>query len=83
MNVRSPVLLTLAVLIVYVLHQDLWLWRAARPLVFGFVPIGLFYHVAYSVLAALLMWLLVARAWPKHLEPDVQQRSAPPSGRVP
>jgi len=60
-------LLTLAVLVVYALHQDLWLWRSARPLVFGFVPIGLFYHAAYSVLAALLMWLLVAHAWPSRL----------------
>lgn len=66
-------LLALAVLIVYLLHQDLWLWRTARPLVFGFVPVGLFYHVAYSVLAALLMWLLVSRAWPKHLEQDAER----------
>ena len=41
----------LAVLItalVYALHQDVWFWRAARPLVFGFLPIGLFYHAAYT-----------------------------------
>jgi hypothetical protein len=57
-------LLTLAVLVVYALHQDLWLWRSARPLVFGFVPIGLFYHAAYSVLAAVLMWLLGLRLPP-------------------
>src|SRR5258708_4094125 len=49
-------LLTLAVLVVYILHQDVWFFRTARPLVFGFVPVGLAYHAAYSVLAALLMW---------------------------
>ena len=76
-------LLTLAVLVVYALHQDFWFWRSARPLVFGFVPIGLFYHAAYSVLAALLMWLLVTHAWPSKLEqdaePDLQRRSPPPT----
>ena len=66
-------LLTLAVLIVYVLHQDVWLFRVARPLVFGFVPVGLAYHVAYSVVAALLMWLLVRVAWPSRLEQEAER----------
>ena len=50
------------------LHQDIWFWRTARPLVFGFMPVGLFYHAAFSVAAALLMALLVQFAWPAHLE---------------
>ena len=54
--------------LVYVLHQDVWFWRTARPLVFGFLPIGLFYHAAYTVAISALMWLLVRRAWPSHLE---------------
>src|SRR3989442_12826931 len=87
MRVLKNALLTLAVLVVYALHQDLWLWRSARPLVFGFVPIGLFYHAAYSVLAALLMWLLVAHAWPSKLgdeaEPGMQEQSLPSTwGRI-
>ena len=58
-------LLALATLLVYVLHQDVWFWRAPGRFVFGFLPIGLFYHACYSVLArSLLMWLLVAYAWP-------------------
>jgi hypothetical protein len=52
----------------YVLHQDFWLWREARPLVFGFLPIGLAYHAAFTLSIALLMALLVARAWPDHLD---------------
>jgi hypothetical protein len=60
--------LALLVLLLYALHQDFWFWRSARPLVFGFLPIGLFYHACYTVLAAALMWLLVKYAWPKHLE---------------
>ena len=62
--------LVLAVLTVYLLHQDIWFWRTARPLVFGFVPIGLFYHACDSVLAAGLMALLVRYAWPAHLEDE-------------
>ncbi len=65
-------LLVLATLAVYLLHQDFWFWTSARPLVFGFLPIGLFYHLCYAVLAALLMWLLVARAWPEHLEREAE-----------
>jgi hypothetical protein len=60
-------LLTLSVLLLYVLHQDLWFWRDAR-LVFGFLPIGLFYHALYCVACAALMWALVKFAWPRELE---------------
>jgi hypothetical protein len=67
--VVARLLVTAAVLLLYALHQDFWFWREARPLVFGFLPIGLFYHAAYTVAAALLMWLLVKLAWPGHLEP--------------
>lgn len=68
-------LLVLAVAALYVLHQDVWLWRAARPLVFGFMPIGLFYHACFSVAASLLMWLLVTHAWPGHLEEEAERQA--------
>ena len=63
-------LLVLAVVVLYVLHQDIWFWRTARPLVFGFLPIGLAYHAVFSVAAALVLWLLVTHAWPSHLEDE-------------
>lgn len=59
-----------AILVLYALHQDVWFWRSARPLVFGFLPVGLAYHGAYCVAAALLMWTLTKVAWPDHLEED-------------
>jgi len=62
------ILLTLLVAGVYILHQDFWNWNKAEPLVFGFLPVGLAYHAAYSVLASITMALLVKFAWPKHLE---------------
>jgi hypothetical protein len=67
-------LLVLAVAVLYVLHQDVWFWRTARPLVFGVLPVGLFYHGCFSVAASLLMWALVKFAWPGHLEEEVEQQ---------
>ena len=64
----KKLLLFLLILAVYVAHQDYWNWGKADPLVFGFLPIGLAYHAAFSVLCAAMMAVLVAFAWPKHLE---------------
>ena len=72
----KKILLVFAVVVLYVLHQDFWFWRTVHPLVFGFVPVGLFYHACFSFAAALLMWLLVKFAWPSHLEREVEQQSA-------
>jgi hypothetical protein len=66
-------MLALATIILYLLHQDFWFWRAATPLVFGFLPIGLFYHVCYTLVVTALMWLLVRRAWPSQLETEGQR----------
>jgi hypothetical protein len=66
-------LLAIPVIALYILHQDFWFWRTGRPFVFGFIPIGLFYHGAFSVAAALLMWMLVKYAWPSHLEEEVAE----------
>jgi hypothetical protein len=62
-------LLTLIVVVVILLHQDIWFWKD-NTLVLGFLPIGLAYHIFYSCLAALTMWLLVRLAWPTHLEEE-------------
>ena len=58
----------LIVIVLYALHQDVWFWRDARPLVFGFVPIGLLYHAAYTVALSLVFWALVRLVWPSHLD---------------
>jgi hypothetical protein len=52
----------------YVLHQDVWFWRAARPLVFGFLPLGLAYHAAYTIAVSLMLAWLVKHRWPSHLD---------------
>ena len=79
-RVARKVLLPALVLAVYALHQDIWLWRTARPLVFGFLPIGLFYHACYTLACALLMWLLVAKAWPQALEDEAERARRDPGG---
>jgi len=69
--------LALFVLTVYLLHQDCWNWRKAEPFVFGFLPIGLAYHAAYSLVAAFMMWVLVRHAWPREL--DEMEGATPPA----
>jgi len=58
--------LYLGLILLYVLHNDLWLWNDST-LVFG-LPAGLAYHFGFSIVTAVLMLLLVTYAWPKHLE---------------
>lgn len=70
------ILLVVAVVALYALHQDFWFWRTARifgVIPFGFIPIGLFYQACFSAAASLLMWLLVKFAWPSHLEREIEQ----------
>ena len=66
--------MALVLALAYALHQDLWLWRSARPLVFGVLPAGLAYHAAYTIGVSLLMWLLVRYNWPSHLEQGGEPR---------
>jgi hypothetical protein len=62
------VLLTLAALVVLVLRHDYWNWDTPHPLLFGFLPVGLWWQALVSVLACALMWLMVRFAWPQELE---------------
>ena len=57
--------LGLLVVVMYALHQDVWFWRTAQPVVWGILPVGLFYHAMYAALVVLLMALLVKYAWPE------------------
>ncbi|MFQ5629234.1 MAG: DUF3311 domain-containing protein [bacterium] len=61
-------LLYLALIVLYLLHNDLWLWNNAS-LTLG-IPVGLLYHIYFCIAASILMVLVVNYAWPKHLEAD-------------
>jgi hypothetical protein len=77
----SAWLLSGLVLIVFALHQDVWNWTRMEPLVFGFLPMGLAYHAAYSILAAVTMWVLVRFAWPQELERAAEPPSDGPGAK--
>jgi hypothetical protein len=68
----TRILLCLATLALFALHQDVWFFRTARPLLFGFLPVGLTYHALFSIAAAVLMAVLVRLAWPSRLEAEVE-----------
>jgi hypothetical protein len=72
----KKLLLFLMIAGVYVLHQDYWNWKNSG-VVLGFLPVGLAYHAAYSVLAAITMAILVKCAWPEHLEHSEPHESKP------
>ena len=62
------------VLLLIVLHQDVWFWDDGT-LLFGFLPIGIGYHVCISLAAAFTWWLATRYAWPKGLEtPDAEHQ---------
>lgn len=51
------------VVLLLIVHQDNWLWEN-NTLVFGVMPIGLFFHACVSI-AASVTWFIATRvAWP-------------------
>ena len=60
---RGPQIVTVLVLILLILHQDNWFWTD-DTLVFGFMPIALFWHACISI-GATVTWFVATRiAWP-------------------
>jgi hypothetical protein len=59
-------LLYLGLFVLYLLHNDLWLWNDGRMI--AGIPVGLLYHIAFCVAASVMMFLLVRYSWPNYLE---------------
>ncbi len=55
------------VLLLVILHQDNWNW-ANGNLMFGFMPVGLFYHACISVAATVTWFLATLFVWPAELQ---------------
>ena len=53
-------------IVLLILHQDFWNWSNSG-LVFGFMPLGLFYHACYSMAAAVLWACAIKFAWPSEI----------------
>jgi hypothetical protein len=79
----KKLLLLLMTVVLYLLHQDWWNWNKIEPLFLGFLPIGLTYHAAFSLAAALMMWVMVRFAWPAELEEMESEEPEPPSPPAP
>ena len=62
-----------------ILHYDFWYW-ADSTLVFGFMPIGLFYQAMSSVLAALGWFMVVKFSWPTAMEEWADETTEPDAG---
>ena len=65
----------MALVLLLLLHNDVWLWDDGS-LMLG-LPVGMTYHVGYSVAAFLLLLLLVKFAWPRHLEAGKDEDNTP------
>lgn len=60
-RMKYAVWILIALLVV--LHQDVWFWDDAQ-LLFGFLPVGLAYHMGLSLAAAAVWWFATLVAWP-------------------
>jgi hypothetical protein len=69
------------VVLLIVFHQDFWWWDDVEPLVFGFLPIGLAYHAALSIAAAIVWALAVWYCWPADVEVAESQWLEGPPGK--
>ncbi len=56
----------LLLVILYLLHNDIWFWHSP-DIVLG-LPVGLLYHVLFCIVSSLVFYLLVKSAWPKFLK---------------
>jgi hypothetical protein len=59
--------LWITVVLLLLVHHDFWWWNS-REVLLGFLPIGLAYHMGYSIAVALLWLLALKFAWPGELE---------------
>jgi len=62
-------LLYIWLIALFILHFDFW-FADSTVLVFGFIPGGLFYQMAFTMVAALTWFLICKYCWPDDLEED-------------
>jgi hypothetical protein len=61
--------------VLLVLHHDWWFWNDGR-LLFGFLPIGLGYHMLLSIAAGALWGWAALYAWPEEIEAAIAETPA-------
>ncbi len=65
-----PKLVAALLIVLCVIHHDIWWWNSPEPLIFGFMPIGLAWHAGISLAAGAVWWMAVKYCWPEFLEED-------------
>ena len=57
------------IVLLLILHQDNWFWTN-DCLVFGFIPIGRFYHACLSLAAGATWFLATKFCWPEGVDDE-------------
>lgn len=60
------------VILLIILHQDNWNWDNTN-LVFGFIPVTLFYQMCISFGASVVWFMAIRIAWPDDLDGEVAE----------
>jgi len=77
----GPWLVAGIVLLLLILHQDNWFWTD-ETLVFGFMPVGLFWHACLSIAASVTWFLATKIAWPIDEETVARLAESPPADAI-
>lgn len=62
------------VVLLIVIHQDVWFW-SDDTLLFGFMPVGLFYHACISLGAGFTWFLATQFAWPEEMIEEIKHET--------
>lgn len=77
-----PATAWLFILALIVLHHDFWQWDRIEPLLWGWAPVALWYHVGVTLLSVAALYLLGHWVWPEPPNPELagpDQRHTVPS----
>ena len=73
-NSNGPKIIIALVILLILLHQDVWFWNN-KTVLFGFMPITLFWHACISLGASATWYLATKIAWPQELQEDTTTSS--------
>lgn len=65
----------LTLLVLVAMHHDFWFWNDSS-LLGGWLPIGLAYHIALSIVAAGFWLFVVKTAWPAESQSPADEGSS-------
>jgi len=62
-NNQGKFLVAGLVILLVILHQDVWFWESHEP-AFGFMPVALLWHAGISIAASITWFIATKVAWP-------------------